>query len=89
MGALQGVLMELNDCASRWLPASTHRRPERGLQGVDSPCWSVPGRAVGMERSDLLDANGAIFTVQGKALSDNAKPPAACSWSATRPTPTP
>ena len=27
-----------------------------------------------MERSDLLNANGAIFTVQGKALSDNAKP---------------
>ena len=33
-------------------------------------------RKAGMERSDLLSANGAIFTVQGKAIADNAKPDA-------------
>ena len=39
-----------------------------------SACWSAPVRAAkGMERADLLTANGAIFTVQGKAIAENAK----------------
>lgn len=36
------------------------------------PCWSVPARGPGMERKDLLEANGAIFTTQGKALNEVA-----------------
>ena len=39
-----------------------------------SACWLAPVRAApGMERADLLMANGAIFTVQGKAIAENAK----------------
>ena len=49
------------------------RRPMWRSATPTSPCWSGPGRGrKGMERKDLLEANGAIFTVQGKALSDNA-----------------
>ena len=38
-----------------------------------SACWSEPAPHQGMERADLLTANGAIFTVQGKAIAENAK----------------
>lgn len=74
MGALAGVAMELEDCAFPLL---------RGVVQTDDPevafgdvnyallVGSLP-RKQGMERKDLLGANGGIFTVQGKALSDNA-----------------
>ena len=75
LGALDGVAMELDDCAFPLLAGmvKTDDR-QRGLRRRRrTPCSSAPGPAPqGMERADLLEANGAIFTVQGKALSDAA-----------------
>ena len=76
MGALQGVLMELNDCAFP-LVAGVIATDDPNVAFKDIDFALLVGsrpRGPGMERSDLLNANGAIFTVQGKALSDNAKP---------------
>jgi malate dehydrogenase len=78
MGALQGVLMELNDCAFP-LVAGVIATDDPNVAFKDIDFGLLVGsrpRGPGMERSDLLNANGAIFTVQGKALSDNAKPTA-------------
>jgi len=72
--SLEGVVMELDDCAFPTLA---------GVQIGDDANTVFDGvnvallvgarpRGPGMERSDLLEANGAIFTVQGKALSDHA-----------------
>jgi malate dehydrogenase len=74
VGALEGVRMELDDCAFPLLA---------GVVGTDQPTEAFEGanyallvgampRKDGMERADLLDANGKIFTVQGKAISDAA-----------------
>ena len=74
MGALEGVAMELIDCA---FPLLT------GLDLTDDAGEAFDGaniallvgsrpRTKGMERAELLSENGKIFTVQGKALSDNA-----------------
>lgn len=72
--ALEGVAMELDDCAfprlKRILCTSDLN------QAMDGVNWallvgSVP-RKQGMERSDLLKINGGIFTAQGKALNNNA-----------------
>ena len=76
MGALQGVLMELNDCAFP-LVAGVIATDDPNVAFKDVDFALLVGsrpRGPGMERSDLLNANGAIFTVQGKAMSDNAKP---------------
>jgi malate dehydrogenase len=76
MGALQGVLMELNDCAFP-LVADVIATDDPNVAFKDVDFALLVGsrpRGPGMERSDLLNANGAIFTVQGKALSDNANP---------------
>ena len=76
MGALQGVLMELNDCAFP-LVAGVVATDDPNVAFKDVEFALLVGsrpRGPGMERSDLLNANGAIFTVQGKALSDNANP---------------
>ena len=67
--------MELDDCAFPLLRRIVdQRRPERRRSTAStSPCSSASRpRTKGMERGDLLEANGAIFTAQGKALSDNA-----------------
>ena len=72
--ALDGVAMELDDCAFPLLHGVVKTDdPEVAFGDVDFALLvgSRP-RTAGMERSDLLSANGAIFTVQGKALSDNA-----------------
>jgi malate dehydrogenase len=72
--ALEGVVMELDDCAFANLA---------GVETTDDPNVAFDGanvallvgarpRTKGMERSDLLEANGAIFTVQGKAINDHA-----------------
>ena len=72
--ALQGVMMELDDCA---FPLLT------GVVPTDDPMVAFKDadvallvgarpRGPGMERKDLLDANGKIFTPQGKALSEVA-----------------
>ena len=74
LGVLEGVVMELDDCAYPLL---------HGVEIGDDPTKVFDGanlallvgarpRSVGMERSDLLSANGAIFTAQGKALNDVA-----------------
>jgi len=74
MGALQGVVMELNDCAFPLVAGIvTSDDPNVAFKDVDFALLvgSKP-RGPGMERADLLKDNGAIFTVQGKALNDNA-----------------
>ena len=74
MDALQGVVMELDDCAFPLLKNTVATADvEEAFDGTQ--CALLVGsrpRGPGMERKDLLEANGAIFTVQGKALSDCA-----------------
>jgi malate dehydrogenase len=73
--ALEGVAMELDDCAFPLL-AGTVRTDDPNVAFGDAEYALLVGalpRKAGMERSDLLSANGAIFTVQGKALSDSAR----------------
>jgi malate dehydrogenase len=72
--ALQGVVMELHDCAFSTLA---------GIVATDDPNTAFKDcdyallvgarpRGPGMERKDLLQANAAIFSVQGKAINDHA-----------------
>lgn len=73
--ALQGVVMELDDCAFPLL-AGTVQTDDPNVAFADADYALLVGampRKQGMERADLLSANGAIFTAQGKAMSDNAK----------------
>jgi len=72
--ALQGVCMELDDCAFPLLAGMVPTDDaDRAFEGVNySLLVGAMPRKQGMERADLLSANGAIFTVQGKAISDNA-----------------
>jgi malate dehydrogenase len=74
LGALEGVVMELDDCAFPLLEGVvTSDDPKRAFEGVDYALLvgSRP-RSKGMERKDLLEANGAIFTEQGRALAASA-----------------
>ncbi len=74
MKALEGVVMELNDCAFP-LVAGIVATDDPNVAFKDADFALLVGsrpRGPGMERSDLLKANGAIFTVQGKALNDHA-----------------
>src|ERR1044071_6822071 len=74
LGSLNGVVMELDDCAFPLLAGVVATDDaHRAFDGVNVALLvgSRP-RTKGMERKDLLEANGAIFTVQGKALADNA-----------------
>jgi malate dehydrogenase len=76
MGALDGVAMELVDCAFPLLAGlDLHDNPSAAFDGVNIALLvgSRP-RTKGMERAELLSENGKIFTVQGKALNDNAAP---------------
>src|SRR5215213_245130 len=72
--AAEGTAMELDDCAFPLL---------QGIDITDDPNVAFDGanvallvgarpRTKGMERGDLLEANGAIFTGQGKAINDHA-----------------
>ncbi len=72
--ALQGVVMELDDCAFPTLA---------GVVGTDDPDTAFKDcdfallvgarpRGPGMERKDLLEANAQIFSVQGKSINDHA-----------------
>lgn len=74
--ALQGVVMELDDCAFDTLA---------GVLATDDPNVAFGGsdyallvgarpRGPGMERNDLLQANAQIFSVQGKAINEHANP---------------
>ncbi len=74
MGALEGVAMELDDCAFGLLAGTElSDRPETAFSGASVALLvgSRP-RTKGMERKDLLEANGGIFTRQGAALAANA-----------------
>ncbi|MBM9537097.1 malate dehydrogenase [Desulfobulbus alkaliphilus] len=76
MNALQGVLMELNDCAFP-LVAGVIATDDANVAFKDADYVMMVGarpRGPGMERGDLLNANAAIFEVQGKALNDHANP---------------
>ena len=74
MGALEGVCMELDDCA---FPLLNNINATSDLdKGFSNSNWallvgSVP-RKSGMERGDLLGINGKIFTGQGQAINNNA-----------------
>ncbi len=74
MKALEGVAMEMQDCAFGLL---------RNIRLTDDPTQAFDGvhcallvgsrpRTKGMERKDLIEANGAIFTTQGRAINDHA-----------------
>jgi malate dehydrogenase len=74
LDALRGVGMELDDCAFPLLAGITQTDDaNEAFDGVNYALLvgSRP-RSKGMERKDLLEANGAIFTAQGKALNDHA-----------------
>ena len=74
LGALEGVVMELQDCAFPLVNGIVATSDlDEGFRGVN---WallvgSVPRKA-GMERKDLLNINGKIFIGQGKAIEANA-----------------
>ena len=74
LNALNGVAMELEDCAFSSLNKITVTdNPDVAFQDTDfSFLVGAKPRGPGMERSDLLIGNAAIFSVQGKALNDNA-----------------
>jgi malate dehydrogenase len=69
--ALQGVMMELQDCAFPLLAGmEAHADPMTAFKDTDyAVLVGARPRGPGMERADLLAANGAIFTAQGKALN--------------------
>ncbi len=69
--ALQGVMMELQDCAFPLLAGmEAHGDPMTAFKDTDYAILvGARPRGPGMERADLLAANGAIFTAQGKALN--------------------
>ncbi|SDT02932.1 malate dehydrogenase [Microlunatus soli] len=72
--ALEGVVMELDDCAYTTLAGvEIGDDANKVFDGVNlAMLVGARPRSKGMERSDLLEANGAIFTAQGKALNDHA-----------------
>ncbi|AKH69999.1 malate dehydrogenase [Spongiibacter sp. IMCC21906] len=74
LDALQGVKMELEDCAFPLL-AGVVCTDDPNVGFKDSDYALLVGarpRGPGMERKDLLEANAAIFSVQGKAIDQNA-----------------
>ena len=73
--AVRGVVMELDDCAFPLLQGVVVTDDPK-VAFRDADCAVLVGarpRSKGMERKDLLEANGAIFTVQGRALDEAAK----------------
>lgn len=74
MDAVKGVMMEIEDCAFPLIAGiEATIDPNVAFEGADVALLvgSRP-RTAGMERGDLLEANAAIFSVQGKALNDHA-----------------
>jgi malate dehydrogenase len=74
LGALSGVVMELDDCAFTTL-AGVVATDDPNVAFKDTNYALLVGarpRGPGMERNDLLEANARIFSVQGRALNDNA-----------------
>ena len=74
MEALEGVRMELEDCAFPLLEGIVCTDdPNVGFKDTDYALLvGARPRGPGMERKDLLEANAAIFSVQGKAINDHA-----------------
>jgi malate dehydrogenase len=74
MPALKGVVMELEDCAFPLLQQIIATDdPKVAFKDVEVALLvGARPRSKGMERKDLLEANGAIFTAQGKALNEVA-----------------
>lgn len=75
LDALKGVVMELEDCAFPLL-AGVVQTDDANVAFKDADYALLVGarpRGPGMERKDLLEANAAIFSAQGKALNDNAR----------------
>lgn len=75
LGALEGVIMELNDCAFPLLHGTVATDDANvAFKDVDFAflVGAMP-RKDGMERKDLLEANGGIFGPQGRAINDHAK----------------
>jgi len=72
--ALKGVMMELDDCAFPLLQSMVAASdPKTAFRDVDVALLvGARPRGPGMERKDLLEANGAIFVPQGKALDEVA-----------------
>jgi malate dehydrogenase len=72
--ALEGVVMELDDCAFPLLSkVEIGDDPKTIFDGVNLACLvGARPRTKGMERGDLLEANGGIFKPQGRALNDHA-----------------
>ena len=72
--AVKGVVMELDDCAFPLLQEVVYT-DDANVAFKETDYALLVGsrpRGPGMERKDLLEANAAIFSVQGKALNDNA-----------------
>ena len=74
LNALNGVVMELEDCAFPLLTDIVQSDdPKIAFKEVDIALLvGARPRSKGMERKDLIEANGAIFTVQGQALNEVA-----------------
>ena len=73
--AAEGTALELFDCAFPLLAGDRHlRRPQAGVRRRRTSRCSIGARprSKGMERADLLEANGAIFKPQGEALNAGA-----------------
>src|SRR5690625_6848087 len=73
--ALEGVAMELDDCAFPLLAGMVCTDdPEVAFKDADYALLvGARPRGPGMERKDLLEANAKIFSVQGKAINDHAR----------------
>jgi len=74
MEAMSGVVMEIEDCAFPLVQGIVATdQPDEAFKDADIALLvgSRP-RGPGMERKDLIEANAAIFSVQGKSLNDNA-----------------
>jgi malate dehydrogenase len=74
MDALEGVCMELDDCAFPLLHGiDTHDEPKAGFDGANVILLvGARPRSKGMERADLIEANGGIFGPQGEAIAERA-----------------
>jgi len=74
LASLEGVVMELQDCAFPLLKKVSYTSDVN--EAMKDTNWAIlvgaMPRKEGMERSDLLEINGGIFTGQGKAINDNA-----------------
>jgi malate dehydrogenase len=74
--AAEGTAMELDDCAFPLLAGlDIHDDPAKAFDGTQIALLvGARPRTKGMERGDLLEANGGIFKPQGRALNDHADP---------------